>query len=339
MFRIPASIALLAAVAVGTPLAAGTINADPRTLTQVFARAKAGDTILLAAGEYAGVRLAGRRFAPALTLDSSKARFVGLELRNVEGLSIKGGQYLLPAAVIHPRTGQPVFGSAIRMDGVRDVSVHAPRLQGPGGDTADAPFGEGYGVFIVGSAKITVEDGAFSGFKTGLVLGRIEGFRLVRNRFAHMRSDGIQVAESRQGLIESNVCGETRIRDQEHPDCIQLWSRPTSPPTADITIRGNRANGKMQGIFMGNHVRNGVDDGGFDRILIEGNDLTVAFPNGIALHSGRESVVRNNKVVTYPGARWRAGISLLKGSVERCGNSVAAGANRPSMIDKPCEPG
>ncbi len=335
---IRAFAAFVSFAAFATPLAAASLNADPRTLDQVFARAKGGDTIMLAPGDYASVRLVGRRFAPALTLDASKARFTGLELRGVDGLSIRGGQYLLPAAIKHPRTGQPVFGSAIRMDNVRSIAIDAARFQGPGGDKADSPFGEGYGVFVLRGADVIIEAGAFSGFKTGVVLSRIEGFRLARNRFALMRSDGIQVAESRKGLIEGNTCGETRIRDQEHPDCIQLWSRPTSPPTADVVIRGNRANGKMQGIFMGNHIRNGVDDGGFDRILIENNELTVGFPHGIALGSSRDSTVRNNKVETLAGARWRASINIGS-DVRRCGNTVAAAAGRPAVVDKPCEPG
>jgi hypothetical protein len=230
-----------------------------------------------------------------------------------------------------------MFGYALRMDGVRGIAVHNAQVQGPGGANEGDPFGDGYGIFVARSADITIEGGEFSGFKTGIVLSKVDGFSLTRNRFAHMRSDGIQVGEGRRGLIEANVCGETRIRDQEHPDCIQLWSRPTSPPTADIVIRGNRAHGKMQGIFMGNHIRNGIDDGGFDRILIENNELTVGYPQGIALGTGRDSIVRNNRVSTLDGSQWRASINTGK-DVKRCGNRVAAAAGRPSVIDKPCEP-
>jgi hypothetical protein len=153
-----------------------------------------------------------------------------------------------------------------------------------------------------------------------------------------MRSDGIQVGEGRNGLIEENDCAETRIRDVEHPDCIQLWSRPTSPPTADIVIRRNRAKGTMQGVFLGNHVREGVNDGGFDRILIEDNVLDVGYPNGIALHEGRDSIVRNNKVTTFPGSRWRASINLKGGDSKQCGNSVTAAAGKPGVQDRACKP-
>jgi hypothetical protein len=325
------------AVTLAAPASAATLNADPRTFDQVFAKARSGDILVLAPGDYAPARIAGRRFAPALTLDAGKARITGLELRNVEGLVIRGGEFRTRAPTKHPRTGVDVFGSALRMDDVRDISVLQARIQGPGGDRDGTPFGDGYGVLVLGAAKITVDDGVFSGFKSGVVLARVEGFHLARNRFTHMRSDGIQVAESRRGLIEGNTCGETRIRDQEHPDCIQLWSRPTSPPTADVVIRGNRAQGKMQGIGLFNHVRNGVDDGGFDRITIEDNVLTVSYPHAVALTAGRDSIVRNNKVATLADARWRASINIVGGErVSRCGNVVAAGAGRPGVTDPRC---
>lgn len=334
--RLPSAFTLLATLAIGTPLAAATLNADPRTLVQVFARAKSGDTIVLSTGEYAGVRLANRSFSPAVTLDARKGHFTGLKLLAVGGIDVRGGLFRLATPIVHPRTGQPAFGSAIRMDDVRDIKVFDASFEGPGGDQDGSPLGEGYGVFAQRASGIAVDSSDFSGFKTGIVLGRSLGFRVTRNRFAQMRSDGIQVSESRNGLIEANVCSGTRVRDKEHPDCIQLWSRPASPPTADVVIRGNRVNGWTQGIGLFNHKRDGVDDGGFDRILIENNHLIIGYAQGIALHSGRGSIVRNNKVETLPDAKFRASINLRGSEAQRCGNTVAAGAGKPAMIDEPC---
>jgi hypothetical protein len=167
-------------------------------------------------------------------------------------------------------------------------------------------------------------------------MSRVEKFRLLQNTFARMRSDGVSMGEVRDGLIEGNECRDTRIRDLEHPDCIQLWSRPRSPPTADIVIRNNRAEGATQGVFLGNHTRDGVNDGGFDRILIEGNELNVGFPNAIALVDGRASIVRNNKIRTFPGAQYQANINL-RGDIVRCGNTVASSERKPGNVDKKCK--
>jgi hypothetical protein len=331
------ALAVALAIAIAEPVAAANLDANPRTLSEVFVRAKAGDTIVLAPGDYAGVRLTGRTFSPALTLDAQKASFAGLQLRDVEGLIIHGGTFRLTAPGVHPRTGQAVFRPAVRMDRVRQVAVHNVQAIGPGGIEEGDPFGEGTGISIVRSNAVEVTGSQFRGFRGGIMLSKVDGFRLVDNQFTQMRSDGIQVGEGRNGLIEDNSCTETRIRDQEHPDCIQLWSRPTSPPTADVIIRRNKAAGKMQGIGMFNHVRNGVDDGGFDRIVIEENDLTVAYPHGIALYAGRDSIVRNNRVRTMDGARWIANINII-GSIRvmRCGNVVAAGGGRAGSTDARC---
>jgi hypothetical protein len=326
-------------VAMGAPGTAGgaTLTATPATFHAVVARAKGGDTIVLARGDYRGVRLTGQAFKPNLVIDAGAGTFHGLELRGVQGLSLRGGVYRLPPTTTHPRDGRTVFGQALRMDNVHGVEVVDAQVTGPGVLEPDGPYGEGYGVFVVRSNGVSVLRSQFRGFKSAIVLSKVADFKLVSNQFRAMRSDGIQAGESRRGLIEDNDCADTRIRDQEHPDCIQLWSRPTAPPTADIVIRGNRAVGTMQGAFLGNHVRDGVDDGGFDRILIENNVFDVGYPNGISISDGRNSIVRNNKVTTFAGARWRASINVRGvGASTVCGNSVKAAAGKPGIQDSPC---
>jgi len=150
-----------------------------------------------------------------------------------------------------------------------------------------------------------------------------------------MRADGMDIALSREGVIEGNHCWGTVIRTDEHPDCIQMWSRPNAAPTSDMLIRKNRAEGDTQGISLFNHVRNGVDDGGFDRIVIEDNDVQVSASQAIAIYDGRASIVRNNHVRTLPRARYRASINL-RGEVERCGNTVEGGAGKPGVFDVRC---
>jgi hypothetical protein len=329
----------ITALIIGAPGAADSASttASPATLQAAVARAKGGDTIVLAPGDYRGVRLAGHVFQPNLVIDARAASFHGLELRSIEGLTLRGGVYRLPPSTVHPRDGRTVFGQALRMDSVKGVEVVDAEVAGPGTLDADGPFGEGYGVFVARSAGVSVLRSRFKGFKSGVVLNRVDDFKLVSNQFRAMRSDGIQVGEGHRGLIEDNDCADTRIRDVEHPDCIQLWSRPTSPATADIVIRRNRAVGTMQGAFLGNHVRDGVDDGGFDRILIEDNVFEVGYPNGISITNGRNSIVRNNKVTTLAGAKWRASINVRGvGESKVCGNSVKAAAGKPGIRDNPC---
>jgi hypothetical protein len=336
---VPLASVLFGAAMVGMPLEswARTRLADPNTLQRVFAEATAGDVIALAPGRYVSVRLSGKRFSPAVTLDATKAQWISLSLRNVEGLTIRGGAFGLGDPIKHPRTGKPLFGQTLRMDDVRDIIVIGGRFAGPGGRQEGDPFGEGQGVLVTRGSGIRVLDGAFTGLASGVAMSKVDRFVISGNKFQYMRSDGVQVGEGRRGVIERNTCEATRIRSTEHADCIQLWSRPTTEPTADVIIRGNIAEGMTQGIGLFSKLGD-KSNGGFDRITIENNRLKVGHPHGIALYEGRDSIVRNNSVSTFPGSRWRATINLVGGDTKRCGNSIAAAKGKDAEIDPPCKP-
>lgn len=321
-------------VAVAAPVVR---KANPGSLGSVLQSAKGGDVIVLAPGSYSSIRLSNRTFDGRLVIDAGAATIQGMYVNKVEGLEIRGGEFHVPPPAMKASTGKLIYGAALRLDNVKNIVLTGLKVVGPGGppDATDGAFGEGDGVKMYMGADVHVTASRFAGLKNGIALGRIDGFEVVRNVFAGLRSDGVNMGEVRNGLIQSNECRGTRIRNNEHPDCIQLYSRPTSPPTADIVIRNNRAEGPTQGIFLGNHSRDGVDDGGFDRILIEDNDLNVAFPNAIALTDGRASVVRNNKVQTFPGAQYPAVINI-RGDVARCGNTVAGHGGRSKQVDPKC---
>lgn len=312
--------------------------ATPSTLSDVLSRAKGGDSITLAAGEYTGLRLDDLHFNPPVVLEAGAATVSGWWIHQSSGMAFHGGTFALPPPTTNPKTGAPAYTWALRGDGVDQLSVKGAKFVGPGHpDTGQGVvYGEGYGFFVNGGSHIELDANAFSGFKSALVLGKVTGFRVANNTFTAMRSDGIDLAESRDGLVEGNQCSGTVIRDLEHPDCIQLWSRPTSPPTADIVIRKNKVEGNTQGISLFNHVRDGVDDGGFDRITIEDNEVNVSYPHAIAGGDMRDSVIRNNHVKTYPGTRWHAAINLLRVEARRCGNVVEPGNGKPGSSDSKC---
>lgn len=330
-------------IALALPMVLGCSNAksalkqaNPATAKVVIASARSGDTIRLARGDYYGITVKDRTFAPALTIEAGDARLTDARLDNIDGLVIQGGTYL-PLRRDRQGGGE-AFGEALRMNNVRNVKVRGATFVGPGSPsaTAQTEFGEGQGLRVIGGQNIEVVESRFEGFKRGLGLRLVDGFRVAGNTFLDMRSDGLNAALSRNGLIEANNCAGTRIRDTEHPDCIQLWSAPNTKPTADIVIRRNRIEGSTQGIGLYNHVRGGVDDGGFDRIVIEDNEIKVSRANAIMLVSGRESVVRNNKVSTAPGARFQASIRVTGGTVRQCGNIVGEGAGRAAKTDSAC---
>ena len=157
--------------------------------------------------------------------------------------------------------------------------------------------------------------------RNGIGFSQVSDSRLVGNSFRDMGSDGIDIALSRRIFVDGTNCHDFHPTPGAHPDCIQLWSRPTAPPTADITVINTIATGDVQGVNGFNHVRNGVDDGGFDRIVFANNDIRVMVSRAITLFDCRDCVVRDNHVDTWPGARLRARIEVLRGGpVLQCGN-------------------
>lgn len=215
-----------------------------------------------------------------------------------------------------------------------DVTVIGRRYEGA----------SGYGVSFIRCRNVRVLGCAFEGFDRGVVLSWCDGFTVAGSGFRALKIDGVNVAQSWRGVVADNDFTNPDT-GEAHPDAVQLWSRPTmrlrdkslvpAPPTSDIVIARNRVQGMLtQGVTAFNHIRNGVDDGGFDRIAIVGNDIAVGMPQALALYSGRDCIVADNRVTTLEGATSRASINLrgCTGLVRR-GNTVAPGAGKPGADD------
>jgi len=185
------------------------------------------------------------------------------------------------------------------------------------------------------SDHVTVEGLTLGNYtRNGIIIGESSDVRIAHNVISASGSDGIDIALSRRVVIDHNECRGPTPTDGAHPDCIQLWSRPNAPPVADITITNNVVSGNTQGITAFNHVRDGVDDGGFDRIRIEDNHVNVAQWHGITVYNCRACVVRRNRVDTIPNGRITAWIKFIESDVEACGNVVSGyGTNE----DKRCK--
>ncbi|UAJ10376.1 right-handed parallel beta-helix repeat-containing protein [Glacieibacterium megasporae] len=285
----------LAAVAIALSACGGhaaTTTATPETAKAVIDAAKGGDTITLAPGDYAPMRIDKHVWSPPLTIEASAARLAQVAFNDVTGVVWHGGTF-------------------------------------DGKDTTHTGWSAGT------SDHVTIDGATFRHFtRNGIIIGKVSDARITNNTITDSGSDGIDIAESRRVLIDHNECRDTLPTPGAHPDCIQLWSRPTSPPVADITITNNKASGDTQGITMFNHIRGGVDDGGFDRVRVENNTIAIKEWHGIAMYSCRECVIRNNRVDTIPNGRIKAWIkSADSDGVKACGNVATAWSR---SVDKRC---
>lgn len=286
VFKISAvSAALLSCMATASSAYAWqTATMTNQEVLTLIANAKPGETIDIPSTFSGPLVISGKHYADPITLRNYSSTIENIVIRDSSNIIVEGGAVM----------GGPNVTYAVQMDRAKSVTIR--------------------GMTITGAVR-------------GIVMNRSESIGVFQNRLFGLRTDGINAAESRKIIIEGNSCSNFNpilpvydsagnlVKDGDHPDCIQLWSRPTTAPTADIVIRGNSMNGYMQGIFLGNHVRAGVDDGGFDRVVIENNYVDISFPNGIYVGAGRFVRIVGNQVMTVDDARLRTGI-LVKAAIK-----------------------
>lgn len=280
---------------------------SPQSFKARLAAAKGGETLVLAPGDYGLVRFPKDGFARLVTIDARKAKFAQLFLERARNVRILGGW------------------------------------------VAGAPT-DNYAVSIRWADNVTLDGMTISGAQRGVLVGESTNVRLANNRFTKLRSDGINIAMSQKVWIERNSCRDftpipavfdaagKMVRDGDHPDCIQAWSRPTHAPTSDITIVGNDIEGPMQGIGMFNHG----NDGGFDRITVLDNRVKISFTHGVTVTGARDSVISGNTIDVIEGARLPnypyypvRPTSILEGSGNvGCGNRITALPKAPTA--RPC---
>lgn len=254
--------------------------------------ARAGSTVKLS-GDQGVLTLKGKTWSPAITVDASNATFTGIVLTNVQGVHFKGG-------------------------------------------TVIGPGGKSYGIRVLQSRDVGVLGMVITGAHRGVVIDRSQDVVVKNTELTGLQSDGIDIASSQRVTIDGNSCSKFNPTlatfdaagvktDGDHPDCIQGWSRAPSPPTSDVTVTNNRADGTMQGIFF----RSTGDNGGFDRIVIRDNILRTGFSNAIYVEGARNATVRGNRISTLPGAvqiRTRspvkANLVIRDTTGDTCGNQV-----------------
>jgi hypothetical protein len=351
---------------VAAPAAAAVVTATPATFDAAWVAAGCGDTITLGAGDYGPRVLAPKACAAKPVVINAKAattltawtakRVSGLELRDGPLRSVGGGAAL-------------TFEGSKLADGspgadCRNITVLRARAVGPFRAVPGEPFvaGDGYGVGFSRCQDVAVQDSSFTGFKVGILFGQTSRAAAIGNACAMMRSDCINFGQVWGGRAERNVCHATIITGGEHPDCVQAYSRPfypnsttAAPPTSDLVIAGNVCVGLMQCYFLGNHSRaypDGVtrDDGGFDRVRVEGNLGVMGGGSAIGLIGVRGLILRGNEVRTLAGAPYLANINVKPSAAPegdaltlaaptdvRCGNVVAAGAGKAGVAEPPCE--
>ncbi|MEI6418225.1 MAG: hypothetical protein WCO82_04080, partial [Sphingomonadales bacterium] len=129
------------------------------------------------------------------------------------------------------------------------------------------------------------------------------------NVFTRQTSDGMNVVDSDNVLINNNICRDFTPAAGAHPDCLQMWASAGQPMQEYISVINNQAYGPTQGFTS---FDPSTASGRFFRF--ENNVLVTSYPQGIACYGCFDSVIINNQVGNTPDARFRTSINVVGGA-------------------------
>ena len=305
---------------------AALVTATPATFAAKVASARAGDTIKLVAGDYGAPTIAGHRWSPPVTIDAVSARFSGLTVKAVTGLSVSGGRF---SAV----TSAYRFTPVITLANSNQLAFRGTRIAGPGAAAGGEASGTGVNARLVDGLSLV--DVSVTGVHRGVVLYEVSHGTIADLKLFGIRSDGLDIAASHNIGVERLECSDFKPVEPDHPDCVQLWSTAGKPPTSDVIVRHSRVMGDMQGISGFNHVRNGIDDGGFDRIQITDNYIRNSYPSAVTLQDARDSLIARNDIASLSPRYW-SHIGVARGTTRLEDNRI--GPRPPRMDGRPSTP-
>jgi hypothetical protein len=267
-------------------------------LTTALTKAKAGDRILLAAGNYGDVNIRGLKFASDITImsasatnvakidtlkitDSSRIKFQSVEI----GRALKSNEYEFSSYASVQNASYITFNS---------VFFH--------GSMDSDSSNDGRGLTVTNGKFVAVQNSRFEQVSRGIVFSNSTDLNVRSNSFQNLRSDGVDFANVQRVVVDSNSFRNFTAIGDDHPDAIQFWTTGTTTPSTDIVISNNQifqGTGKgIQGIFL----RDEVGTLPYQNVRIVNNLAYVHdFYNGIAVLGGRNVEISGNTVLSPTG--------------------------------------
>ncbi|SEA63679.1 LamG-like jellyroll fold domain-containing protein [Rubrimonas cliftonensis] len=224
-----------------------------------------GGTILLAPGNYGALRLLSWqqeyvRYDSEVVIRSADpdnpAVFTGFDLRGVENLAFESVAFEYDAPRGDRVVEQPFKATSVTGLRLTDVDFKGDLAEGVSSG-ADG-YATGFGLAVVSSRDVTLEDSHIETFFKGATFNGVDGLTVRGNTIVDMRSDGLNFVDVEDALIADNFIGDFRAAPllNDHRDAIQFWTAGFEDPSRNVTISGNYIDiddgDWMQSIFIGN---------------------------------------------------------------------------------------
>jgi hypothetical protein len=272
-----------------------TINvANATQLTRAIRTSVAGDTILLAPGNYGSVLVNARNPSGLVTIRSAdpnaEAVFENLLVSRSSNHSFQDitvQHYLQP--------GERDVSQAVRVQSSRDISFVGMDVHGT---LNNNPNDDGNGLWVVASSRVAVLDSSFRDLNNAVVFGTGSDIVLAGNRIS-MAREGINLSQIDGALVERNFI--TNILPNhargDHGDAIQIHAGGAALSSNDLTIRSNVIKTGTSGSH-GIYVNNEKGGRGFvhTNVVIDNNYYEGNARHGITVSFGENVTVTNNTV-------------------------------------------
>ena len=291
-------------------------------LTAKLGTVKAGDTLLLAPGNYGLITIKSKNFVTPITIKSASAtnpaKIEQLNITGSRGITISGidlGSPLDASEVVNNchNTAQITNSSYISFD-----KVHVY------GSLDGNPTNDRDGLSFRGSNNISVTNSKFEQLARGVLVGTSQDVKIADNSFTYLSTDGIDFAQVQRVSVDGNTFSHFTPKPGDHPDAIQFWTSGTTAASTDISITNNQIlmGGPVgtQGIFL----RDELGTLPYERVTIDNNLVYINNGyNGIAVVGGKNVTVTDNTVVSQTSDTLKLRINLTGVAGATVANNVS----------------
>ena len=298
-------------------------------LTSALATAQAGDTILLSAGAYGRLSIAGAHFSQAVTIASetpgTPASITGLSITGSNGLMFRDIDFVADPAA----GGTPLSVIASQDVHFDRVHVHGSLDGSPANDTG--------GLYFTASSNVSVTNSEFNELYWGIDHDDSNSLTFNGNTFHDIRMDGIRGGGSSGVTISGNSFRDFYPLAGDHSDAIQFWTTGTTASVSNIVVTNNfiiRGKGlPPQGVFLRDEIGNLP----FQHVTISGNFVAGALFNGIYVSGGADVLIANNVVDGFVDQKsWISLTSVTNGQLT---NNATTQINNGSGLSNVFETG
>jgi hypothetical protein len=274
-----------------------TVSTASQLLTAARA-ARAGDTILLAPGNFGDVSLSNIRPTGTITIKSADpnndAVFRTLSMFRSNNVIFEDIDISRPLA---PGASQNSF--AVNVGSANNITFIGIDVSGSlNNDARD----DGLGMSLSGR-RISVLDSTFTQLRTAVATTGSD-FLFAGNTVTQVR-EGVSIRSMTRAVFDSNYSADWQAdyAKKEHPDMYQVHSGGGANASSDLIFRNNvmlpGANGPVGGIFIRSEAFGaGRLDQRHQNILIENNYYEGDYRQAMSVGNANDVVIRNNSVRT-----------------------------------------